>query len=231
MIEKILHTPGGGIRVRIPTALNEITLGTMVALQQQAKPNAVEAISLLSGVPAKYLYSVADPEELAEFDQYVRSLSNQVSYLYNSRMLPQEVELLLGKRKVTVKVLRHLSIEPAGAFLAARDIIAEEINRQINLYGEENWREHFQPSLRSCSHLLAQYFFCRATGKKYDEIEAWQFTEQVEQLRVTDALPIAKHFFSAYPDLLHQHFSWLERLQHYWRRQKIIRRLKNKNFL
>jgi hypothetical protein len=98
-----------------------------------------------------------------------------------------------------VKPIRYLPVEPAGAFLAVRDIIADEINEHINLYGEDDWQEHLQPSLKACCHVLAYYFFCRATGKKYDEYEAEEFCEEVKKLRVTEALPVAKHFFPVIP--------------------------------
>jgi hypothetical protein len=228
MIEKILHTPKGLLTVRIPTVLNEVTLGQMMALQEQSHPGDLETISLLSGINAAELYELDDFGSLAVFSEAIRSLAHQVKYLYHSNILPRKVSLMLGKRKVALPVLRHLSIEPAGALIAARDIIAEEINRHILLFGEDHWRENFQPSLRSCCNLLAQYFFCRATGKKYDEFEAILFAEDIQQLRITNALPIARHFFSAYPDLIHQHFTWLERIRLDLRRRRVIRRLTNK---
>ena len=228
MIEKILHTPKGLLKVRIPTVVNEVTLGQMMALQEQSHPGDVETISLLSGISVAELYELDDFGSLAVFSEAIRSLAQQVKYLYHSNILPRKVSLMLGKRKVVLPVLRHLSIEPADALIAARDIIAEEINRHILLFGEDHWRENFQPSLRSCCNLLAQYFFCRATGKKYDEFEAVLFAEDIQQLHITHALPIARHFFSSYPDLIHQHFTWLERIRLDLRRRTVIRRLKNK---
>lgn len=225
MIERTLNTSRGRLKVSIPTVLNEITLGKMIALQEQSVTGGVGTISLLSGLPAAQLQEIIEDGGLSVFDEYIRSLARQIRYLYDSHVLPRKVDLVLGKRRVRIKVTRNLSIEPADAFLAARDIIADEINRHIVLYGEEKWEENFQPSLRSCAALLAQFFFCKATGKKYDGLEAALFSQDVEQLSVTDALPIARHFFSAYPDLLKQHFSWMERLRLDWRRRQVIRRL------
>jgi hypothetical protein len=230
MIEKILHTPKGLLTVRIPTVLNEVTLGQMMALQEQSHPGDVETISLLSGITEAELYELDDFASLAVFSDAIRSLAHQVRYLYHSNILPRKVSLMLGKRKVVLPVLRHLSIEPADALIAASDIIADEINRHILLFGEDHWRENFQPSLRSCCNLLAQYFFCRATGKKYDEFEVIQFAEDLKQMRITDVLPIARHFFSAYPDLIHQHFTWLQRIRLDLRRRQVIRRLRSKKF-
>jgi hypothetical protein len=229
MIEKILRTTDGKLKVRIPTILNEITLGQMMEMQEKHYMNDIEAISILSGIPKEELYTVTNIDDFQVFGDYVQSLAHQIKYLYNSEIVPHKVTFMLGKREVTLNVIRNLSVEPAGAFLAARDIIADEINEHINLYGEEDWQEHFQPSLKACCNVLAQYFFCRATGKKYDEYEAEEFNDEIKKLRVTEALPIAKHFFSCYPDLLKQKIGFFQRLHQYWRRRQVFRRLKNLN--
>ena len=229
MIEKTFRTTDGKLKIRIPTILNEITMGQMIEMQEKHYLNDVDAISILSGIPKEELYTVINYNDFQVFGEYVQSLAHQIKYLYNSELVPHKVTFMLGKRKVVVNVIHNLSVEPAGAFLAARDIIADEINLHINLYGEEHWKEHFQPSLRSCCNLLAQYFFCRATGKKYDEYEADEFNEEVKRLKVTEALPIAKHFFTCYPDLLKQKIGFFQRLHLFWRRRQVLRRLKNLN--
>ncbi len=229
MIEKTLKTIDGSLRVRIPTILNEITLGQMIGMQEKHYLNDLDAISILSGIPKEELNNVINFDDFSIFGEYVESLANQIKYLYNNEIVPHNVSFILGKRKVDVKVIHNLSVEPAGAFLAARDIIADEINFHISLYGEDNWKEHFQPSLKACCNVLAQYFFCRATGKKYDEYEAEEFNEEVKKLRVTEALPIAKHFFTCYPDLLKQKIGFFQRLHLYWRRKQVLRRLRNLN--
>jgi len=229
MIEKTLKTTDGKIRVRIPTVLNEITIGQMMAMQEKRHLDDMDAISILSGVPKEDLYTVRNINDFQVFGDYVISLSQQIAYLYNSDIVPARITFTLNNAKVTVGVLRNLSVEPAGAFLAARDIIADEINEHINLYGEEDWKEHFQPSLKSCCQVLAHYFFCSATGKKYDEYEAEEFCEEIKKLRVTEALPIAKHFFSCYPNLLKQRISFSQHLRQYWRGKLVSRRLKSSN--
>src|ERR1700761_3282075 len=125
MIEKILSTADGNIRVRIPTILNEITLGQLLEMQGNGQGDEMDAISILSGISKLDLYSVNDLSDFQIFNVHVRSLAQQVKYLYNSDILPHKVIFMLGKRKVTINVIRNLSIEPADAFLAAKDIIAD----------------------------------------------------------------------------------------------------------
>src|SRR6201999_363718 len=138
MIEKIINTRGGKIRVRIPTILNEITMGQLLEMQDNNQGDEMDAISILSGISKPELYAVNDLNDFQIFNVHVRSLAHQVKYLYNSEILPHKVIFMLVKRKVTVNVIRNLSIEPADAFLAAKDIIADEINVHINLYGEDH---------------------------------------------------------------------------------------------
>ncbi|WP_426671924.1 hypothetical protein ACPPVU_11865 [Mucilaginibacter sp. McL0603] len=229
MIEKTLKTGDGKLKVRIPTILNEITLGQMMEMYERHYMDDLDAISILSGITKEELYTVTNFDDFQVFGDYVQSLAHQIKYLYNSEIVPHKVTFMLGKRKVSINVIRNLSVEPAGAFLAARNIIADEINEHIDLYGEDGWKEHFQPSLKACCNVLAQYFFCRATGKKYDEYEAEEFADEIKKLWVTEALPIAKHFFSCYPDLLKQKIGFFQRLHQYWRRKRVYRRLKNLN--
>jgi hypothetical protein len=227
MIEKTLKTTDGKLQVRIPTAMDEITMAQLMAMQEKHYLDDLDAISILSGVSKEDLYSVRNIHDFHVFGDYVLSLSHQIKYLYNSDVMPRMVTFTLGKRKVPVVIMGNLSVEPAGAFLAARDIIADEINEHISLYGEEDWKEHFQPSLKACCQVLAHYFFCRATGKKYDEYEAEAFCDEIKKLRVTEALPIARHFFTCYPDLLKQRISFSQHIRQYWKKKLVSRRLKS----
>jgi len=196
MIEKTLKTTNGKLRVKIPDQLNELTLGQMMALQEKPNLNDIEAISILSGIAINDLHNVKNADDFQLFSEAVLSLSYQIKYLYNSKTIPKEVTFILdtGNEKPvakTVKVIHNLSVEPTGAFMAARDIIADEINDHIKQYGDEGWQEHFNPSLNACCHVLAHYFFCRATSKKYNEYLAEEFCAEIKKMRVTEALPIA----------------------------------------
>jgi hypothetical protein len=123
--------------------------------------------------------------------------------------------------------MSNLSVEPAGAFMAARDIIADEINGHINLYGKDDWQRYFNPSLKACCQVLAHYLFCRVTGKKYDEYEAEEFCNEIKKLRVTEALPIAKHFFTCYPGLSKRKASFLHHFRQSWKKRQEYNHLKS----
>lgn len=219
MIEKTLKTIKGKLKIKVPTNLAEITLGQMMDLQENPLLNDIGAISILSGIALDELQNVKNVAHLQVFAAPVLALSNQIKYLYNSDAIPKKIIFKIpGDKDIEVKVISNLSVEPAGAFMAARDIIAEEINGHVEQYGEEGWKEHFNPSLKACCQVLAHYFFCKATGKKYNEYEAEEFCNEIKKLRVTEALPVAKHFFTCYPSLLKPKTG-------YWHR--LLQRLKN----
>ncbi len=201
MITKTFKTTTGKRTVTIPTELYELTLNTMIALQEQSQLNDIEAISILSGVPVSELSNVISMEQLQYFTAPVLSLLNQIANLYNSDCIPQKINFTINGKVVTVKVMNNLAIEPAGAFMAARDLIAENISEHIKLYGQDQWQQHYNPSLNVCSQVLAHYFYCKATGKPYNDYAAEEFVNEIKKLRVTEALPIAKHFFTCYPHL------------------------------
>ena len=111
MIEKTLKTIDGSLRVRIPTILNEITLGQMIGMQEKHYLNDLDAISILSGIPKEELNNVINFDDFSIFGEYVESLANQIKYLYNNEIVPYDVTFILGKRKVNVKVIHNLSVE------------------------------------------------------------------------------------------------------------------------
>ncbi|MEO7216270.1 hypothetical protein [Mucilaginibacter sp.] len=191
MIEKTLKTTGGKLRVSIPTQLNEVTLGQMMQLQDATELTDLHAISILSGAPVADLQNVKDAGELMGFADTIMGLSQQIKYLYNADAIPKTVTLDVEGKPVTVNVIKNLSVEPAGAFMAARDIISDEIATHIEKYGEENWQEYFNPSLAACCKVLGYYLYCRVTRKPFDEYAAAAFAEAVKKLWVTEALPIA----------------------------------------
>ena len=229
MIEKTLKTTNGKLRIKIPTSLGDVTLGQMMEMQEKSNLNDMEAISILSGIPIEELQNVRNISDFAVFEDYILSLSYQIKNLYNSDAIPAKVNFYSDKRSTSVNVIHNLSVEPSGAFMAARDIIADEINEHIKKYGEDNWKDNFNPSLKACCQVLAHYFFCRVTNKRYNEYEAEEFTNEIKKLRVTEALPISKHFFTCYPSLSKQKTNiWFPFLQ-FWKKRQVLNRLKGLN--
>jgi len=119
MIEKTLKTTSGKLRVSIPTQLNEVTLEQMMDLQQTPDLNDIDAISILSGIPVNQLKTVLNFTDFQLFGDVVQSLSHQIAELYNSDAIPDQINL--SGSRTAVKVMKNLSIEPAGAFMAARE--------------------------------------------------------------------------------------------------------------
>jgi hypothetical protein len=212
MIEKTLKATHGRLRICIPSQLNEVTLGQMIALQEKPDMSDLDAISILSGLPVQQLQTIVNANDLMDFADAVLGLSHQIKNLYQTDGIPKTISIETDNKTVKVKVVNNLSVEPAGAFMAARDIIADEIAEHINIYGEENWKDYFNPSLNACCKVLAYYFYCRVTGKVYDEYAAAAFTETIKKIRVTEALPIAKHFFMSYPNLSSKRTGFWHRL-------------------
>jgi len=229
MIEKTLKTTTGKLTVSIPGNLTEVTLGQMIALQEKTELSDLDAISILSGIPVPELQSVRNVDDFAVFAEAVLSLSYQVKYLYSSDSIPKTITFHNGNKKTAVKVMNNLAVEPAGAFFAAREIIADEIKDAVKQHGETDWQQNFNPSLKACAQVLAHYFFCRATGKPYNEYEAEEFVAEIKKLRVTEALPIAKHFFMRFPHLSGTRTGFFHRLQQRWRKRQEYRLLKNLN--
>ena len=223
MIERKVKTLTGKLSINIPSALAELKLGQLMQMQAVEQLSDLDAISILSGMSVADLKNVVDISEFDVFGETILSLSNQIKYLYNSEAIPDRITFNVDGKKVSVKVIRNLSMQPAGAFMASRDIIAEEISNHIKQHGEEDWQQNFNPSLKACCHVLAQYFYCRATGKMYDEYKAEEFAETIKTLGVTEALPIARYFFMSYLGSSKQRTGFWLRLLQRWKRKPAYR--------
>jgi len=219
MIEQILKTTDGKIRVAIPGDISELTLRQLMQLQEEPELNDLKAISILSGISLQDLQNVTDINELHFFTDCIFLLSHQLKNLHNEVALPKQVGFIMDGKMRKVSVVSNLSVEPAGAFMAAGEVIGSEIQDFIKQHGQENWQERFNPSLKACCHVLAQYFYCPATGQKYDEYKAEEFTEQVKQLKVTEALPIARYFFTVYPRLSITKTGFWHRMLRRWKKK------------
>lgn len=224
MIEQTLKTTAGIIKVAIPGDVSEITLAHLMQLQESTELNDLQAISILSGVPLQELQNVTDMNDLHYFTDCIFLLSHQLKNLHANTTIPNQVDLAVNGVVKKVNVVKNLSVEPAGAFMAAGEVIGSEIQEFIKLHGEENWQERFNPSLNACCQVLAQYFYCRATGERYDEYKAEEFTEQVKQLKVTEALPIARYFFTVYPNLSRTKTGFWQQILRRWKKRPAYNR-------
>lgn len=228
MITKTFHTGAGKITVQVPTDLGDITLGQMIAAQkfENREEKGEDADFDTHPFIPQLTRQMMDNMDLDDYNfllERMKSLAHQIKYCYNGSAIPEYVHFA-GKK---VKVPKNLSIEPAGAFFASRNIIADEINRHIAVYGEDYSQDVFHPALDAAAMVLAHYFYCRATGKLYAEQAAEEFKEEVLKLRLVDALPIARHFFLSYPDLFKPKISLFRRLRMSWKRELALRNIKN----
>jgi hypothetical protein len=249
MFSRVIKTINGDIRVSIPAMLNELSVNQLIELQAlaQSDSNDLQIISVLSGLSLDALYNVCDLNSLEDFNPTILELFNQVKNNYDADLIPSTVtfKLLIDKtsrdsrnplrklgpqyKKVTVNVINNLSVEPAGAYMNAKDIIADEINRHIFIHGEANWNENFTPPIEAACKVLAHYFYCHVTGNNYDELKAEAFVDVVKTLPVTDALPIACFFFRSYPNLSKPKASFWQRVRQYSRKKREYKRLKGLN--
>ena len=222
MIRKVIQTINGPLPVEIPTELREVTLGMLIDLRNDNSD--IEAIAILSGVPLDRLYDAKSTDEFDQFTDYVLSLSHKLKYDYDkvAHRVPKNVTIA-GK---TVDVINNLSIEPVGAFMECRDLIAEEINHHIQAFGEEDWKTYYKPDLDNAALILAHYFYCKVTGQPYDAFKAEEFKSEVVKLPITESLPIARDFFLNYPNLLRQKLSFWQAIKHLWKNKQASRRLK-----
>ena len=95
MIQKTLQTITGKLAVKIPTELNEVTLGQIMAMQQKPDLSDIEAISILSGIAVDELHNVKNIQDFQVFTDTVLALSHQIKHLYNSKVIPKEVVFIL----------------------------------------------------------------------------------------------------------------------------------------
>lgn len=247
MFERVLKTVEGQMKIRIPSMLNELSVGQLMALQALVDPNDLEVVSILSGVSINNLYDICMITDLQQFNETIIDLLNQVKNNYDAELIPEKITFKLplppeeakssrpfkifhkpapGYKNVTVDVIKTLSVEPAGAYMNAKDIIADEIAKAQKIYGDENWAANFMPPLEAACKVLGHYFYAKVYGH-YDEYKASEFSEQVKKLPVTEALPIAAFFFLNYPDLSKRRISFWHRVQQYSRKRREYKRLKN----
>jgi len=188
---------------------------------QKMDPEIAEANPIIPSLTREVSDNIINVRDLEEIGHRVESIAHQIKYEYDGGKLPEYVEF--GNRRI--RIPRNLSMEPAGAFLASRNVIAEECNKAEKEYGE-NWKDNWHPSLESMALVLAHYFYYPVTGKAYREQDAEAFVTQVHALPLSVALPVARSFFLNYPNLLQQKIKFWDRLRQSWRNARALSRLK-----
>lgn len=217
MFSTTLKTTEVKLSVQIPDAIQGITMGMMAQLQKEVSD--IESISILSGIELEKLYQVRKIEDFDQFKPTLEKLTNDLKNL-NKDLIPLYVTIS-GKK---IKVNRNLSIEPAGAYMAAKNIMADEFNIAQKI-DPENWQNNFNPAIESSCRVLAHYFYEKATGNLYNEYKAEEFTEEIKQMPITEALPVALCFFLLYPALSQKKVNFLSLLQHLWKNRRGLKTL------
>lgn len=229
MITQKLKTLTGYLTVTIPQNLHELSLKQLMAMQASENLNDLGAIHILSGVALNDLQQIKDHNDLQIFNEQVLALAVHIRELYNSTGVPDVVSFNINGKFKHVKVIKNLSVEPVGAFMAAREIIAGEIAKHIEKHGENDWQQTFNPSLQACSQVLAYYFYTRVTGLPYDEEPATEFITEVEKLPVAQVLPIARYFFLNFQSLSKPKTGFWHRLYRFWNKRQALRSSKSLN--
>ncbi|MDB5154663.1 MAG: hypothetical protein JWR54_3414 [Mucilaginibacter sp.] len=105
------------------------------------------------------------------------------------------------KGKLKKVSLKRMGIEPAGAFLTSRNIIADEIKRSRQEWGEDQWQDNFTPSYEVICRVVDQFLYCPVTKTLWEE-QIVKNTRLSLNLSVPEVMYIGKHFFNAYPNLI-----------------------------
>jgi hypothetical protein len=215
MTERTFKHINGKLKLSIPDSLQDVTLDMMIHFQQPALSD-LEAVSALTQTPIEQLYGISD---IAALNQAIlpfsQSLQHQLAYTYEAGTLPTQVKLRYPGGKIqTIAIGNDAGFYAYGAVMEARELMTTEIVRHQQTYGD-TWREHLNPDLRTCGLILTHFLYNLAyPGHVPSAIDIRQFFDVVKWLPITDAAPLARHFFLSYPNLpLRKPTRW-QRLQH-----------------
>lgn len=227
MFSKTVKTTNGNLKVTIPSSRDEISIGLLQRLTPEPGHSFgfMEQISILSGVPMETddedkacLLDVINQDELVSgFEAPLQALAYQLKAFQEVQAIPDEIMLIMphnypasGKFKrwfnsdvkgKVIPVIKNLGVEPAGAYMEAKEVIKQEYERWERVKKEYGDHIEFNPSIESQIKVLSIYFYCRATGEKFKSHKIDEFSEVIKKLSITQALPIARYFFLSYPNL------------------------------
>lgn len=229
MFTKTIKTTGGPLKISIPEDISEISVGLLMALTPEPGNSfsQLEQLSILSGVPSgKEEREYADDKitlcdikvsDLEVFDDTLQKIAYQLKAFVTVQDIPEGITIPTDQPNVKrwfgrttehkgkyVKVLSNLGIEPAGAYMEAKEVIKadlEEFAKHNPELSDDELKDVYSPTIQSLCRILALYFYCPATGEKFNSYKAVQFEEVIKKLPITKALPIARYFFLRYPNL------------------------------
>lgn len=228
MITKNIKTTSGNLKITIPSDIKELTVGMLVDLTPVPGDSfsKLEQLSILSGTPLESdsdeiitLYDILNLDDLKVFDEHLQLLAYQIMGEKDNMNVPDNVVLEIPQSNIKrwytgrigrthlgkqVRVAKNLGIEPAGAYMEAKELIKSEFVEYERIKKEFGDHIEFSPSINSMVRLLALYFYCPATGEKFNPVKVTEFQEIIKKMPMVKALPIARYFFLNYPNLSRQ---------------------------
>lgn len=201
---------GTELSIKIPENLHEISFAQLMALQNPELTD-LGTLSILSGVVEEDLYNAKSYQLLTDKAKMYIELFLYATNKSSLEKLPNKINVIYNNQVKKIKLPKRLSMEPAGAFMAAKDIISREIDVAIELFGLDEWQNNFSPSYESCAAIVNEFLFCNVTGAPWNEVKP-DFSDYVKKaenkpfdvahnMSAFDVLAIAKYFFNAYPEL------------------------------
>jgi hypothetical protein len=187
---------GAELILNIPANLNELTFGQLIDLQNP-ELTIFESLSILSGIPVDDLYNVRSYQEVTKIAKLYIDLFKYNLQAAELNKIPRKISVNYKGRRKTIKI-KNPSMEPAGAYMVATKIISSEIYAHIDLYGEDNWKINFNPSLESCIGIVNAFLYCRVTGVKWTDDNGIDLSRTMS---AADVLSLAKHFYNVWPNL------------------------------
>lgn len=223
-----IKTTSGPLTISIPSDLSEVTIGMMMDLTPGYGDSLsqLEIMSALTGIPSGNKHGVIYPDDmftlcdicdveafLADFNEPIELLAIQIKACLIDAEVPDVITVPVGKpsfknrwyskKKIEhggklVKVAKNLGIEPGGAYMEAKEIIAEEFKEWEKVKAELGDHIEFSPSIHSLCRVLSLYLYSKAMDQKFSPQRAAEFDEITKQLPIDKALPIARFFFLRY---------------------------------
>lgn len=215
-----INTTEGLLTIKLPSSINEVTLGQMIELQENPELTDIGVIGVFSYVPLETLYTALNINDYEALGGNIMLLSKEIAYLKNVDVVPRKIKID-GKN---IKIGSRLTISPLGALLTTRDIIADEINRHIVIFGEDNWMPNFNPSLRACQNIMAEYLYFKVTGQPYATDCVVAFRDKVKYLPINVVLPITKALILNYPEFKDPKISFLTRCKNLFNQTLAVKR-------